>query len=96
MMEEIVYYSVSKLSERWGFSETKVSRLLEKFRGHAGFLDFGDGNRRNKRKYSIIRIHPMLVKEIEGGAVVGIGDNHPVNVVKDLVLSQIRWTHRLA
>jgi hypothetical protein len=65
--EEIQYYSVSRLAIRWGFSETKVSRLLERYRGRKGFLDFGQGDRRRKRKYSIIRIHPTLLKEIEGG-----------------------------
>ncbi|MGD0214288.1 MAG: hypothetical protein ABSB87_13745 [Terriglobales bacterium] len=63
---EIRYYSVSMLAARWQFSETKVSRLLEKFRGRAGFIDFGQGDRRIKRKYAIIRIHPNLLKEIEG------------------------------
>jgi hypothetical protein len=66
MLEEVEFYSVSKIAKRWGFSEDKVSRVLEKFRGRNGFIDFGPKDRRRKRKYAIIRIHPALLKEIEG------------------------------
>jgi hypothetical protein len=67
MEAEIQWYSVSMLAIRWGFSENKVSRLLETFRGRKGFMDFGQGDRKRKRKYAIIRIHPTLLKEIENG-----------------------------
>jgi hypothetical protein len=39
--------------------------VLEKYRGRSGFLDFGP-QRKRKRKYAILRIHPALLKEIEG------------------------------
>ena len=64
-MEELAYFSVSKIAERWGFSEAKTSQVLEKYRGRSGFLDFGP-QRKRKRKYAILRIHPALLKEIEG------------------------------
>jgi hypothetical protein len=65
-MEETAYYSVSMIAKRWHFSEAKTSQVLEKYRGHTGFMDFGPQNRKRKRKYAIIRIHPALLKEIEG------------------------------
>jgi hypothetical protein len=64
-VEDIQFYSVSRIAERWGFSEAKTSQVLEKYRGRTGFLDFGP-QRKRKRKYAIIRIHPSLLKEIEG------------------------------
>jgi len=67
-MEELQYFSVHTISERWGCSETKVSRILEKFRGRTGFPDLGapENVRLHKRRHAIVRIHPSLLKEIEG------------------------------
>jgi hypothetical protein len=59
------YYSVSSIAERWGCSVDKASRVVSKFRGRAGFLDLAS-KKRNRRKYSIIRVHRSLLKEIEG------------------------------
>jgi hypothetical protein len=66
--QEIQYYSVGTIATRWAVSEDKASRVLEKYRGKQGFMDLGSvGNpRRRKRRYAIIRIHPSLLKEIEG------------------------------
>jgi hypothetical protein len=60
-MVEILYFSVSKIAERWDCSADKASRVFEKLRGpsRSGFLDRLRGRKRN-RKYSIIRIHPTL------------------------------------
>jgi hypothetical protein len=64
--DELVYYNVSRIAKRWACSEDKVSRVLEKYRGRAGFMDLAGGTLvRRKRRYSIIRIHPSLLKEIE-------------------------------
>ena len=68
-MEAVQFFSVAAVAERWGVSEDKAARVLEKFRGRTGFLDLGHGEnvRKRKRRYSIIRIHPTLLREIEGG-----------------------------
>jgi hypothetical protein len=67
-MEPLEYLSVSKIAERWGISTDKVARTVEPYRGKEGFMDLGSaGNvRKHVRKYAIIRIHPTLLKEIEG------------------------------
>jgi hypothetical protein len=60
------YWKVSAIAKRWDFSEAKTSQVLERYRGRTGFMDFGPQNRKRKRKYAILRIHPSLLKEIEG------------------------------
>ena len=62
---EQLYFSVKSIAQRWACSEDKVSRVLETYRGRAGFIDLAIRKKR-KRKYSIIRIAPFLLKEIEG------------------------------
>jgi hypothetical protein len=65
---ERVYFSPSAIATRWDCSVDKVAKMLEKFRGQAGFMDLGSPEdvRRRKRRYSIIRIHPDLLARIEG------------------------------
>jgi hypothetical protein len=59
------YQSVQAIAERWGVSDEKASRELEKFRGRPGFMDLGSPGSKNRRKRSIIRIAPSLLEEIE-------------------------------
>jgi hypothetical protein len=69
-VEELVYYNVAGIAKRWNCSPGKVSKVLERFRGRRGFMDLAGGallRRRSKRRYSIVRIHPTLLKEIEAG-----------------------------
>lgn len=67
MESEIQFLSVAAIAQRWGCSEDKAARVLKKYRGRSGFMDLGSGNaRRRKRRYSIVRIHPSLLREIEG------------------------------
>jgi hypothetical protein len=64
---ELFYHSPDILAERWGCSTDKVNRVLEGYRGESGFMDLGNPEdvRAHKRRYSIIRIHPDLLKQIE-------------------------------
>lgn len=66
---ETTYYSPAAIAERWRCSVDKVSRVLEAYRGKDGFMDLGSPEdvRRRKRRYSIIRIHPNLLAQIEAG-----------------------------
>jgi hypothetical protein len=66
MADEEQFFSVSRIAVRWDCSESKVTRMVEKYRGRKGFLDLGHGDQKRKRKYAIIRIHSVLLKEIEG------------------------------
>jgi hypothetical protein len=59
------YQSVRAIAERWGVSDDKVSRELEKYRGRDGFMDLGSPGSRYRRKRAIIKIHPTLLVEIE-------------------------------
>jgi hypothetical protein len=69
MDDFIQYYTVATLAERWAVCKDKVTRVLEKWRGKPGFLDLGspENVRLHKRRHAMIRIHPSLLKEIEGG-----------------------------
>jgi hypothetical protein len=60
------YFSVASIAIRWGVSHDKASRVLENYRGKPGFMDLGTRGTRNKRRHAIIRIHPNLLREIEG------------------------------
>jgi hypothetical protein len=64
---ELFDYSPDILAERWGCSTDKVNRVLEGYRGESGFMDLGNPEdvRAHKRRYSIIRIHPDLLEQIE-------------------------------
>jgi hypothetical protein len=65
MMQDVQFLSVRQLAKRWGFSEDKTSRELEKYRGKEGFTDWGSHGSRFRRKRAIIRIHPSLADKIE-------------------------------
>jgi hypothetical protein len=58
------YHSVQSIAERWGCSDDKTRRELEKYRGRDGFMDLGEPHRRYKRKRAIIRILPTLLEQI--------------------------------
>ena len=62
---ERLYFSVESIAKRWDCSKDKVSRIVKKYRGRAGFMDLAITTKR-KRKYAILRIHPARLKEIEG------------------------------
>jgi len=64
------FYSVARIAKRWGLSEDKVTRVVEKYRDHPGLKDWGslENVRKRKRRYSIIRIHPTLLQQIEADA----------------------------
>jgi hypothetical protein len=60
-----IYQSVQMIAKKWECSEDKVLRVLEKYRGCAGFMDLGSEGSRYRRKKSMLRIHPNLLIEIE-------------------------------
>jgi hypothetical protein len=49
---------------RWSCSEEKAARV---FRGRPGVLDLGSAEdyRKNKRRYSILRVPPSILAEVE-------------------------------
>jgi hypothetical protein len=65
---EKLYLSVNAIATKWDCSDDKAGRVLENYRGKTGFMDLGSpaNVRKHKRRYAIIRIHPNLLKEIEG------------------------------
>jgi hypothetical protein len=67
--ETLTYFTPTAIAERWSVSTDTVLRRLEKYRGRTGFMDLGIGYsvRRRKRRYSIIRVHPTLLRIIEAG-----------------------------
>jgi hypothetical protein len=63
--DTLKYFFVSTIAERWAVSDKKAARILEQFRGQSGFLDLGAPDRLHRRKYSILRISPALLIQIE-------------------------------
>jgi hypothetical protein len=63
----VVFFSVAAISQRWGVGLDKTARVLEPYRGRVGFLDLGspENVRTHKRRYSIVKIHPTLLAQIE-------------------------------
>lgn len=66
--EDVSFLSVAAIATRWSLSTDKVSKILERYRGQQGFLDFGRPGRdlkKHLRKYSVIRVSPELLARIE-------------------------------
>jgi len=60
-------YSPEMLAERWVFSEKKVRRILERYRSHSLYRDFGapENVYTHKRRFSVPRITSELLAIIE-------------------------------
>ena len=60
-------YSPEMLAERWAFSEKKVRRILERYRSHSLYRDFGAAENvyTKKRRFSVPRISAELLAIIE-------------------------------
>jgi len=61
------FFSSTELMERWHCSLDKVNKIVEPYRGQAGFIDFGSAGslKKHTRKRGFVRIHRTLVMRIE-------------------------------
>jgi hypothetical protein len=59
-----LFYTVSEIAKRWACSPDKVSRV---FRGRPGVMNLGSGSDtpNGRRSYSILRIPPAILQEVE-------------------------------
>jgi hypothetical protein len=61
---DIQFFTMKQIAMRWSCSEEKAARV---FRGRPGVLDLGSAEdyRKNKRRYSILRVPPSILAEVE-------------------------------
>jgi hypothetical protein len=61
---EIQFFTMKQIAIRWSCSEEKAARV---FRGRPDVLDLGSAEdyRKNKRRYSILRVPPNVLALVE-------------------------------